>query len=183
MTRTNRFHCLVFSPTTTRHQQQTNKTNKQIFHVFRIKYHIGIFTSHWVFQWFSKAWSWRGDELQSSHTFIPSSDHLSMLISRHFCFPKSPKIFSAIWACDFFNKKSPSLAHSNLESNWLSSFFGAIKNLSCSLEGTYIVHPQQMMAADIGGAWINNDVPSKHETSKLPAMEASCLTYGPITRG
>ena len=54
--------------------------------------------------------------------------------------PKSPKILGAISV--IFYQKSPSLAHSNLESNWLSSFFGAIKNLSCSLEGTYIVHPQ-----------------------------------------
>lgn len=36
ITRTNRFHCLVclvFSPTA-RHQQQTNKTNKQIYFMF-----------------------------------------------------------------------------------------------------------------------------------------------------
>ena len=91
-----------------------------------------------------QAWSWRGDEHINLSQVTPSSHPLITWTHVDFpalLLPKSPKILGAmgLW---FFTKKSPSLAHSNLESNWLSSFFGAIKNLSCSLEGTYIVHPQ-----------------------------------------
>lgn len=54
ITRTNRFHCLVclvFSPTTARHQQQTNKTNKHIISCFshQVSY-WNLHLANWVFQ-------------------------------------------------------------------------------------------------------------------------------------
>ena len=84
-----------------------NKPIKQINTYSCFSHQVSYWNLH-LANWFSngvpRLGSWRGDK--SSHTFIPSSDHLSMLISRHFCFPNLQKILGAmgLW---FLQKNLP----------------------------------------------------------------------------